>query len=257
MKFLILISAFFILIFGSSCYRQNIMFETDEFKMESQIEAAMKKAEAEYILRPDDRISLKVETNKGETLIDPNFQLRSEFGMGNLNNQQSKSEINYLIRPDGKVKLPMVDDVSLAGYSIRQADSILRIAYQKYYKDPFVITQIKNRRVYIFNGENGQVIPIENENTSLIEVLALSGGIGNRTNASNIRLIRGDLNKPYVEVINLRTIQGMQAANLELRNQDIIYVEPVRRVVSEATRDIAPIINLITSTITLIVILTR
>lgn len=231
------------------------MFQTEDFEMDSQIEASMKKIEAEYILKPDDKIEVKVETNKGEALIDPNYQLRSEFGSSNLNNQKNSSQLKYLIRPDGFVKLPMVGDVKLAGFTILQADSILREAYLEFYKDPFVITQINNRRVYVFNGENGMVVPIENENTTLIEVLAISGGIGNYTKAQNIRLIRGDLKNPYVEVIDLSTIQGMQAANLNLKNQDIIYIEPVRRVVSEATRDIAPLINIITSFVTIIVLL--
>ena len=93
MKFLTTLSALLFLLIGSSCYRQNIMFQTEDFEMDTQIAASMKKAEAEYLLRPDDIIDIKVETNKGEALIDPNYQLRSEFGMNNMNNQENNSEM--------------------------------------------------------------------------------------------------------------------------------------------------------------------
>ncbi|MEQ8560531.1 MAG: polysaccharide biosynthesis/export family protein [Cytophagales bacterium] len=257
MKIFIPIFVILFLLINTSCYRQNIMFQTDEFEMDKEIAESLKKIESEYVLKPDDIIELKVETNKGEALIDPNFQLRSEFGVNNLNSLENKSGPNYLIRPDGTAKLPMVGNIYLAGFTLYQADSVLRAEYLKFYKDPFVVTQIKNRRVYIFNGEKGMVVPLANENTTLIEALAISGGIGNYSKSHNIRLIRGDLKNPYVEVIDLSTIEGMQIANLELQNQDIVYIEPVRRVVSEATREIAPIINLLTSFVTIIVLLTR
>ena len=243
---------------GSSCYKQNIMFKTEEFAIDSQVKANLEKAELNYRLKVNDYIGLRVETNKGESLIDPNYQLRSEFGIQNFNSaNQINTKPKYLIRPDSIALLPMVGKINLVGLTLYEADSLLRSKYRSFYKDPYVLTSIENRRVIVFNGSKSQVIPLVNENVTLIEVLALTGGVTNFSKAHNIRLIRGNLKNPYVEVIDLSTIEGMQAANLQVRSQDIVYVEPVRRTFVEATKDVAPFISLLIGVLTISVLLSR
>jgi polysaccharide export outer membrane protein len=91
---------------------------------------------------------------------------------------------------------------------------------------------------------------------NLIEVIALSGGVQNNERASNIRLIRGDLNNPEVHIIDLSTIEGMTKANLHVQPNDIIYIEPVRRVLTESLQEVTPFIGLISSVITIVVLIT-
>jgi len=52
----------------------------------------------------------------------------------------------------------------------------------------------------------------------------------------------------------LTTIQGMRKAELKMQPGDIVYIEPVRRVVSESLRDISPILSVITSLFTILVL---
>jgi polysaccharide export outer membrane protein len=88
-------------------------------------------------------------------------------------------------------------------------------------------------------------VALTNDNMNLIEVLAEVGGIPQTGKAHNIRLIRGDLSNPSVQVIDLTTIDGMRKASLQVEPNDIIYVEPLRRVFIEAFADVAPIIGTI------------
>jgi polysaccharide export outer membrane protein len=234
------------------------MFKTEEFETDAEVYERLKKAETSYILRPYDKITVRIATNKGEALVDPNYQLRTELGIkSNEEGGKEDNQPSYELREDGIVKLPLVGEMKLSGFTLAQCDSILASAYQTFYKDPFVVTKVKNKRVFVLNDRQSTVIPLDNENMNLIEVLALSGGIISSSKAHNIRLIRGDLKNPYVEVIDLSTIEGMQAANLQIHNQDIIYVEPVRQVFSEVARDILPYITLITSITTIFVLLSR
>lgn len=241
----------------SSCYKQNIMFKVEEYESSQEIISALSQAESNYKLKEGDFIGVRIETNNGEILVDPNYQMRLELGVRNMAQTAERDQPMYLIDHEGNVKLPLVGYIKLSGYTLYQSDSILMKEYSEFYKDPFVITSISNRRAFIFNGQEAQVILLNNENTSIIEALASTGGIKNFNKSNNIRLIRGDLKNPYVEVIDLSTIEGMTRANLQLQNRDIIYVEPVRRVIVEATRDYSPIISLFTSVITLIVLVSR
>lgn len=242
---------------GCKTYRSNIMFKTKDYENDAAVEAAMKEAEKNYRYKVNDRMTLRVETNGGEALIDPNLQMRRELiGTANINQaNQNEDQVDYLIQQDGKANLPMIGFVKIEGHTIREVDSILVGHYSKFYEKPFVKTNVSNRRVFVFLGQTAQVVPLNNENMTVIEVIASAGGMNDDTKAENIRLIRGDLSNPYVEVIDLTTIQGMQRANLQVRAEDIVYVEPIRRVANEAIRDVTPLLTFATSLLALAVII--
>lgn len=240
-------------VFLSSCqaYRQNILFTPEEGFLSEAAKFQIEKAEDTYIIQPFDYLNVEVYTNKGERIIDPNFELVEE----NIRNQvQGRPKPAYLVREDSMARVPMVGEIKLAGLTLPQADSVLAQAYEEFYSEPFVITTYTNKRVIVLGAMGGQVIPLANENMSLIEILALVGGLSNESKAHNIRLIRGDLDNPDVQIIDLTTIQGMRKAELKMQPGDIVYIEPVRRVVSESLRDISPILSVITSLFTILVL---
>jgi len=213
--------------------------------------------EKQYALRSDDIIDLKVFANNGELLIDPAFEMRKEMSISQGGGLEKPT---YQIQSNGEVNLPMVGSIKLAGYTIFQADSLLTEVYGQFYENPYVKTGILNKRVFLLGAvgaTQGQMIILENENMTLLEVLAIGGGLPNNSKAKNIRIIRGSLENPEVQIINLKTIAGMQKANLNLQPNDVIYVEPVRKVFAETARDIAPMVALLTSSITLLLLITQ
>jgi polysaccharide biosynthesis/export protein len=242
----------------SSCatYRQNIMFRTsenDKIALKSEVESI----ERNYVIKENDILDVQVFTNNGERLIDPNMEF--EVGSGTRGGGAA-SRPQYLVQKGGMVRLPMVGLIKLDGYTLNQADSVLQKNYEDYYKGAFVYTKYLNKRVFVLGGigggggssggassgrGGGRVVALENEDTNLIEVLTIVGGVGGQSKVTNIRLIRGDLKDPYIEIIDLSTIQGMKKATLKLEPNDIIYVEPMRRPVFEAIRDYSSIVSFI------------
>jgi polysaccharide export outer membrane protein len=96
-------------------------------------------------------------------------------------------------------------------------------------------------------GGSGTVVTLKNENTTLIEALALAGGITETGKAYKIKLIRGDSRNPQVQLIDLSTIEGMKQSNMLLQANDIIYVEPVPRISNAILSQITPIVGILTS----------
>ncbi|WP_339811627.1 polysaccharide biosynthesis/export family protein [uncultured Imperialibacter sp.] len=241
---------FFALLILSSCklYKQDIMFKMDEEFTESDLKQAVSLAEKNYQIKKDDYLRLDVFTNGGERIVDPNFELRQ--GMTNQNMQNTRQFV-YLVRQDGLVKLPMVGDVDILGMTIYEAEQKLQALYSEHYIDPYVVLRYENRRVIVLGANGGQVIPLVNENTSLIEVIALSGGINQGAKSQTVRLIRGNLNNPEVYMIDLSTVSGMRSSIVRLEPGDIVYIDPWRRVWIESLRDVSPILSLITGVITL------
>lgn len=243
---------------ASSCsiYRNRILFSPEQEGATGPLEAAVAEANRNYTIQANDYLEVEVATNRGEILIDPNYEIIKEIGVTGQS-QRIRENPQYLVRANGAVDLPVVGSIQLAGLTLHQADSVLARRYATLYEEPYVITRYANKRVIVLGTAVGQVIPLRNENMNLIEVLALAGGITNQSRTDNIRLIRGDLRHPQVQIIDLSTLEGMQAASLKVKSGDIIYVEPVQRVVAEAIRDISPILSLITSVVTLVVLISR
>jgi polysaccharide export outer membrane protein len=236
--------------------RESILFKTDSERLPVGIAQNVQQAERNYVIQKNDYLEIFLYSNKGERLIDFNIH---NSGMGNNASGAAVQAVQaprFLVQENGYVRLPQVGTVYLEGLTLHQADSLLEKAYTTYYVEPFVNTKFANKRVVVLSSNQGQVVPLVNENMNLIEVIALSGGVQNNERASNIRLIRGDLNHPEVHIIDLSTIEGMTKANLRVQPNDIIYIEPVRRVLSETLQEVTPVIGLLTSIITIVVFVT-
>jgi polysaccharide export outer membrane protein len=200
-------------------------------------------------------------TGDGHTLIENGIgtSVLSGSNGGNGANLNVRNQITYVVDEDGTIKLPVLGRIPIAGLSIREAESYLEQLYTQYYNEPFVVLQVNNNRVIVSPGDGGaaKVITLTNENTTLLEALALAGGISDRGISSKIKLIRvNDLtNERDVFLIDLSTIEGISKADLIVQPNDIIYVEPLPLIASGLVQEIAPIITLITTAALLIAII--
>lgn len=233
----------------SSCkaYKQDIMFRLDDKFSEEDLSKVTEEVESNYVLSPNDALLLDVFTNDGERLIDPNLELVSNPGQ---QQQLFKDNFKYIIQADGVVTFPMVGDMKLDGMTMFEAERAIAEKFNQVYKGSFVKLRITNRRVFVLGAPGGKVVPLANENMSLIEVLASSEGLDLGAKAQNIKLIRGE----SVYRINLSTISGMKETNMAVEPGDVIYVEPWRRPWLETLRDVSPALSIVTSVLTLLVV---
>ncbi len=220
----------------SSCkiFYPDVMFKTDKFYQFTPSDTIS--GNKEYVLKAKDIMEIQILSNNGYQLVDV-------LGQGGFYNP-----VTYTIHNEGFAILPMLDSLYLAGYSITGAENLLSERYAYYFVNPYIRIKITNRRCVVFAGRSsGRVINLDNESMSLIEVLALAGGLGG-SKSYRIKLIRGELRNPQVFLIDLSTLEGMKRANLQIASNDIIYVEPALNF-NEVNQQIIPIISLITTTI--------
>lgn len=220
------------------------MFQTDGPALQQQIAAA----ERNYTIQKNDLLELDVFLNNGERLIDPGSETSA-----NDNVQTQSVRPQFLVDQNGIARFPLINDVKVEGLTIRQAEDILQQAYATSYVKPFVTLRFVNKRVVVLGSPEGVVLPLTNENMRLSEVLALSKAITNDANATNIRLIRGD----QVFVADFSTFNSFVKSDMIVEAGDIVYVEPIRRPVSEGLRDYGPIISIITSVGTLVFLIVQ
>jgi protein involved in polysaccharide export with SLBB domain len=260
-------------------YNQRVLFRLTDEKGNridtAKLRVAVNRTDRNYRIQPNDFLDIRVYTNKGERIIDPNGELQLGSSAGQVPSLASRttasplgrsvaqvsrtgtngsgSALELLVQANGMVAVPIIGETRLSGLTLHQADSTLQVLFTPYYRDTFIQTRVTNNRVIILGSPGGIVVPLANDNMNLLEVLALAGGVdgngggggggvyryGGKT--SNIRIIRGDLKNPQIEQIDLSTIAGMRRANLQMEPNDIVYIEPVRRRLLDGLADAGPV----------------
>jgi polysaccharide export outer membrane protein len=247
---------------GCQAYKRDLMLQFDERFDASAVEKSVDRAALNYIIQPGDYIRVDVFTNDGERLIDPNFELMQNMA-GGQQMTQVKDRFVYLVMVDGTCRLPKLGTISVDGLTINEAEELLQESYNDFYRESFVKIRPANRRAIVLGATNGmqgrigggQVVPLDNENMTVLEVLALAGGIEQGGKVSSIRLVRGELNDPKVFDIDLSTIAGMKQTGMIVESGDVIYIEPWRRPFRETLRDVSPILSVLTSVTTLVFVI--
>jgi polysaccharide export outer membrane protein len=244
-------TAFFFGLTSCGILNQNNMFKTDGEVVNDTILNAISNAEKNYIIKKNDYLDITVYTNKGERIVDPNQEMVKQLGSGSSTVSTGIDKIKFLVETNGEVKLPLLGYLYVEGYTLRKLDSLLQTKYSEYYTEAFVVSKVLNKRVFVLGNAGSKsdliakVIPLENENMTLVEVLVLAGGLDHLAKSNKIRLIRGDLKKPNVYLIDLSTIQGVRNSQLNIQPNDIVYVERQRRVVTQFLTEILPVISLV------------
>lgn len=239
----------------SGCVRNEYrFFRTEQNFRNDSIQALLKMDNPVFTIHRNDIIELNVYTSNGERIIDPDQEYL--IAASSSVSASAKPE-QYFVQKDGTVFLPMVGRIHIEGLTLRETDSLLSTRYNTFYKSSYVKTHIVNKRVIVIGPAGAKVIKLENEDVNLVEAMALYGGLNADMHTDRIRLLRGNLSNPDVQVINLSTIDGMRTAQHKLLPGDIIYIEPIKRVFRETMTDILPSISLAVSLLTLLVLITR
>ena len=204
----------------------------------------------DYRIDGNDIVNIRIFANDGFKIVD----------LATSNQVSRFIELDYVVNRDGTCKLPLVGRIKLGGLSVREATEFLEQIYSDYYVKPFVFMTVVNKRVIVFPGNGGiaKVLNLTNNNTTVIEALALTGGISEDGKAYKVKLIRNQNNeKPKVYLMDLSKIEGIAVGNTVVLAHDIIYVEPRYRLARTLVSEITPIISLISSTFLLYTLATR
>jgi len=88
---------------------------------------------------------------------------------------------------------------------------LLSISARKFY----VLGEVRNPGIFDLTTE-----------INILEAIMMAGGFTDRATLASVAIIRGDLTKPEVAIVNLEKLihDGDQSENVEVRDKDIVYV---------------------------------
>lgn len=233
-----------LLIMNSCGVNSNLMFK--EAKGEEGIavnsDSIPLKPTEQYRIAVDDKISFTLATNHGTDIIEGLSGVSGDAG-------GSKQKYEYLVKENGEAEFPVIGNVKVDSLTIAQCEDTLEKLYSAEYKDPFVQVEITNKRAIVFpgNGSDAKVVPLNNANTTLMEVIALAGGITDRGKANSIKIMRRVNGERKVYRVDLSTMEGLKFTDMVIQSNDYIYVEPTPELAKEVRNEIVPVVSLFSS----------
>jgi polysaccharide biosynthesis/export protein len=129
------------------------------------------------------------------------------------------------VRPDGRIALPLINEVHAAGLTPEQLREKLTEESKKYMEDAnitVVVRQINSRKAFI-TGEVNKPGPYPlTSATSVMQLIAMAGGLREYANSKKIVIMRTEDGKPLSLKFNYKDV--VDGKNLLLKPGDTVVV---------------------------------
>lgn len=213
------------LTFIASCsyQKKNILLKTPK-KLRSK--------EAVYIANRDSSAQLQQEyrhrIKPGDRLL-VNFLNNYDIGQAaaqsatSTANFEAQAQKGYLVNYDSSVTLPLLGRINLTGLSRLEAAKRLEQEYGRFVINPIIEVNIMSLSVTVLGevGTPGKIL-LDKESTTVVDVIALSGGLKDTGKKNRVRIIRGK----EVILVDLKKIDALYNKAIIIQDGDIVYVEP-------------------------------
>ena len=204
-----LLGAVSLALFLSACNGGRSDYELMQSKQPVQTEAKRAVEKIEYKIQPNDRLSVII------------YQY-PELTPTQMN------EKGLLVDSKGYISLPLIHKVKVAGYSQSGAARMLESRYKKYLTDPSLNLEVINKRIYVLGEvKKPGVVQLDNEYMTVLQAIASAGGLTDSAQRDTIYIVNQDGHKNLrMRRVDLTSFSSLQASNLTVKPNDIIYVQP-------------------------------
>lgn len=147
--------------------------------------------------------------------------------------QRDENE-SFQIKRDGSINLPDIGPVVIAGLSLNDAVSLIKSKVSSTYigTEAFItLNEVRDINVLVSGNAYNPGIYTVSGNSNLLHVLGVAGGINEHGSYREINLIR---NQEVIETLDMYDvlITGFYKSKISLKSGDIIFVNPVKKLVN-------------------------
>ncbi|MEA3456613.1 MAG: polysaccharide biosynthesis/export family protein [Campylobacterota bacterium] len=208
-KLLVNIGVVSILLLFSGCGDGRSDYELMQSQQPVKTEAKRAIGNIEYLIQPNDRLSVIIYQYPELTPTDLN-------------------EKGLLVDSRGYISLPLIHRVKVSGYSQSGAARMLESRYKKFLTDPSLNLEVINKRIYVLGEvKKPGVVQLDNEYMTILQAVASAGGLTDQAQRDTVYIVNQDGRRNMkMRRVDLTSFASLQASNLMIKPNDIIYVQP-------------------------------
>jgi len=135
----------------------------------------------------------------------------------------------FTISQEGTIDIPNVGEVNVLNQTLEQAEATIAVKAKEYLINPFVIVKLANFQFTVLGEINmpGNY-PVYKEAITIYDAIAMSGGITDYGNLKKVKIVRSDKNEKEIYNIDLSSNHILNSDFFYLRNNDLIYIQPLK-----------------------------
>ena len=208
-----LMGMFALMLMLAGCHSNYKLTQTEK----PQQEVHISDRSIEYRILPQDRLEVILYKDPDQNTMVQNQELG-----------QPMTRNGILVNAAGDIILPLIGKVHVAGLTQTQAAEKITKMYKKYLNTPSVYLEVLNKRLYVLGEvKKPGVVKIDKEKMTLFEALAFAGDLTDSAVRDNIIIISNDPKKGMrMRHVDLTNFDTMRYADLMLRPNDLVYVQP-------------------------------
>lgn len=183
----------------------------------------------ELTIQPNDllRIDINSAEEEGSTLFNQSGGAAQAGGQISLENIQLF--LGYFVDASGYVDLPTLGQVKLSGLSISTAQATIRKRLETYFENPTVNIRFLNLKVTVLGEVNSPgTVPLGNSRVTLLDAVGMAGDLTSYANRTNLLIVREVEGVRTSARLNLQSADIFSSPYFYLRQNDVIYVEPIK-----------------------------
>jgi len=208
-------------------------------------------------IQPDDALAISVHTINMEA-AEP-FNLGISSAQGSTAGSAAQVQGNFLVDPAGYIEYPSLGRIKAGGLTTTELKDTLLARLAPYLKDPIVYVRFTNFTFTVLGEVKGPgAYTFPEEKMTILEAIGYSGDLTTYGDRTNILVIREQDGARSFGRINLRDRNVFESPYFYLRQNDVIYVEPLKQKsasVADQTNKIFPWVSVAVTVLNLIIII--
>lgn len=225
--FIFFLGATFLISCGAS--KEEVVYFQDITNFETQVNTNVVITK----FKVDDLIGIFVSSLNPETSAPFNL-FRGDPNRGG----GSPEQVDYLVDQAGEIDFPVIGKVKVEGLSPDELRILLRDRLSEYLKDPIINIGLRNFTVTILGNVNRPgTYPVSGEQITILEAIGLAGDLTITGVRNNVLVIRDYSGTKVYNRIDLTSKNMTKSPVYYLTQNDVVYVEPNKRGISQSTLD--------------------
>jgi len=135
----------------------------------------------------------------------------------------------FTISQEGTIDIPNVGEIFILDQTLEEAEVTILQKAEDYLINPFVVVKLANFEFTILGEINAPGnYPVYKEGLTIYDAIAMAGDITDYGNLEQVKIIRSHKNKKQVYHIDLTGSNVLVSDFYYLRNNDLIYIQPLK-----------------------------